>query len=373
MCAVYLPDQTTSDIHRSRPMRIRPLAALAVALFSGCAAGRYYDQAQQYDKILLDCPGITAHAMVVDTFLVIGHRGAAARAVENTIPSMEVAVDQDSANGVEIDLVMTKDGEVILWHDWDPNSPISLVREQGLEPNVKYRPVYPLPQTGMRRPANELTLAEFRTHYGYAVKDTLKAPVRVDARIPTFEEFVRWAATRPRLRYVFLDFKAPAGDTATAGRMIDAMESTLRRIAHPFRAIYMTPADEVYDVIARHMPGSNLSFDVDLSGGAVPDPCAINSASVAARRGRGFASTVHPFTTTLLPWTTLKRLLTCDVEMRDRTNPDGSRSPIEKVVAATINEAEKMECLIGIGVDGLITDDPKVLRAVARRMGKRID
>lgn len=354
-------------------MTTRILAALAALLASGCSAGRYYDQAQHYDRILLDCPGITPHAMAVDTFLVIGHRGAAAHEVENTIPSMEVAVVRDSANAVEIDLVMTADGQVVLWHDWDPSSPISLVREQGLEPSVKYRPVFPSPQSGYRRPASELTLAELRTHFGYALKDTQGTPVRVEAWIPTFEEFVRWAARQPRLRYVFLDIKAPDADTALAGRMIAAIESTLRGIDHRFRAVYLTPYEPVYDVIARIVPGSELSFDVDLPAGAVPDPCAINSAGVAARHGKGFASTVHPFTTTLLPWTTLKRLITCDVELRDRTDPDGGSSPIEKVIAATINDAEKMECLIGIGVDGLITDEPKTLRAIARRIGKRVD
>jgi glycerophosphoryl diester phosphodiesterase len=345
---------------------------LLVAL-AGCSASRYYDQAQQYDKVLLDCPGMTAHAMVVDTFLVIGHRGAAAKAVENTIASMEVAVDRDSANAVEIDLSMTADGQVILWHDWDPNSPISLVREQGLEPNVRYRPVYALPGTGFRKPVDQISLADFRRHYGYALKDTLRAPTRVDAPIPTFEEFVRWAAQRPRLQYVFLDIKAPGEDTAVASRMISAMDAVLRRIPHSFRAVYMTPHQPVYDVIARLVQTANLSFDVDLPGGAVPDPCVINSASVAVRSRKGFASTVHPFTTTLLPWTTLKRLITCDVEMRDRNDPSGAPSPVEKVIAATINEPEKMECLIGIGVDGLITDDPQALRAVARRLAKRVD
>ncbi|HVK38369.1 MAG TPA: glycerophosphodiester phosphodiesterase [Candidatus Kapabacteria bacterium] len=359
-------------------MRIPLALAFAMLFVTGCSGGRftggqYYDGALELDRVIEECPGLTEHANAVDTFLVIGHRGAAAREVENTIPSMRAAVEEDSANAVEIDLVFTADGQVALWHDWDPNSPISLVREGGLEPSVKYRPVYPDARTGMRKPANELTLAQLRTHYGYALKDTAGSDARVDATIPTFEEFVRWAAARPRLRYVFLDIKAPGSDTATAHRMIMAMEKTLASISHRFRPVYLTPAQEVYDVIASHIDGANLSFDLDLPGGAVTDPCGINSASVAFNRGKGFASTVHPFASTLLPWTTLKRLLACDVRLRDSVAADGTRSPIEKVIAATINEVEKMECLIGIGVDGLITDDPKKLRQLARRLGKRVD
>src|ERR1041384_2142466 len=50
-------------------------------------------------------------------FLVIGHRGSAGYEVENTIPSMIRAMDLDSANALEIDLCMTADGAILLWHD----------------------------------------------------------------------------------------------------------------------------------------------------------------------------------------------------------------------------------------------------------------
>ncbi|NOV04158.1 glycerophosphodiester phosphodiesterase [Paenibacillus planticolens] len=48
--------------------------------------------------------------------LVIGHRGAAGEAPENTLGSFALAVDQ-GADGVELDVHLTKDGEIVVCHD----------------------------------------------------------------------------------------------------------------------------------------------------------------------------------------------------------------------------------------------------------------
>ncbi len=48
--------------------------------------------------------------------LRIGHRGASAYAVENTLAAVALARDM-GADGVEVDVRATKDGVLILWHD----------------------------------------------------------------------------------------------------------------------------------------------------------------------------------------------------------------------------------------------------------------
>src|SRR5687768_11171658 len=48
---------------------------------------------------------------------VVGHRGSPSKKVENTIESFEEAVLVDGADVVETDLCVTKDGEVVCWHD----------------------------------------------------------------------------------------------------------------------------------------------------------------------------------------------------------------------------------------------------------------
>ena len=49
-------------------------------------------------------------------FLVVGHRGAAARAPENTRASLLAALDA-AAPAVEVDVALTADGRVVLLHD----------------------------------------------------------------------------------------------------------------------------------------------------------------------------------------------------------------------------------------------------------------
>ena len=50
------------------------------------------------------------------TPLIIGHRGAKGYVAENTIPSVNYAIDL-GANGVEIDVFRCKSGEIVVFHD----------------------------------------------------------------------------------------------------------------------------------------------------------------------------------------------------------------------------------------------------------------
>lgn len=47
---------------------------------------------------------------------VLGHRGASGYAPENTIPAFKMALDM-GADGVELDVQLTKDGEIVVIHD----------------------------------------------------------------------------------------------------------------------------------------------------------------------------------------------------------------------------------------------------------------
>ncbi|MGG1552242.1 glycerophosphodiester phosphodiesterase [Paenibacillus ferrarius] len=48
--------------------------------------------------------------------LIIGHRGAAGEAPENTLASFALAVEQ-GAEGIELDIHISKDGEIVVCHD----------------------------------------------------------------------------------------------------------------------------------------------------------------------------------------------------------------------------------------------------------------
>jgi glycerophosphoryl diester phosphodiesterase len=312
----------------------------------------------------LQCPGVTPHAAEVRQFVIMGHRGAAGLAPENTIQSMRAAMDE-GANAVEVDLSMTKDGKVVLWHDWSPDDLVSLARQAGREPHVAYRPAVPDVGDDMRRPIHELTLAEFRAHYGYVSKETGK---RAQAPIPTVAEFAHWAAREPRLTHVLFDVKIPEDQAPLTEALVEQTASAVRGEGGKFVTVYSSPIEDVWELLSRKIKGDTVAFDVDPGVVAYDtNDCDDASSEFATKRGGGYATTVRPSSYGNEDWKSLKSLLACDLEARDRAG-----GGVKKVFAATINDHEMMECLVDMGVDGVLTDDPRELkRIVAARRPKK--
>ena len=50
--------------------------------------------------------------------LIIGHRGAMGHYPENTLPSFRAAFER-GCHGIELDVQQSKDGEIVVFHDWD--------------------------------------------------------------------------------------------------------------------------------------------------------------------------------------------------------------------------------------------------------------
>lgn len=324
--------------------------AFVVALALGCNVVEQSSPAE-------NCARSSEHASRVEKFLVVGHRGAAAKEVENTIPSMDRAL-ADGANAVEIDLSLTKDGVVILWHDWDPDDAIATSRQSGLESNQHARPRVPPEGDPFRKPIDELTLDEVREHFGYAVGDQ-PAPVE----IPTLDAFLDWAADRSELEYVLFDIKIPEARAVLAETMIPMVRAAAAAKAPSLRYVMLVAHPPVYDRASALVPDDALSFDVDPGVIAADDAdCSDSSSDRAVRRGTGYASTVAPMGIGPEAWGTLQTLLKCDLDARDRTSPPVAP---KKVIVATVDDREEAECLIDMGVDGVLSDDPASLRAIA--------
>jgi len=231
---------------------------------------------------------LPAPAPVLDVdpaqFLVVGHRGACASAVENTLESCERAVAIEGADAVEIDLCVTQDEQVVVWHDWDPDGLVAVARQAEAEPFVLCRPVVPPAGHPLRRPVCDLTLAELRAHYGYAVVGQAQT---VPAYLPVLEEVVRWAWTKPQLKAVFLDCKVPAARK----ELITVVATTLRREVErepvEARFVFLTPYPEVFAVMQAVVPAAGRSFDVEIPAGFFPAHTQLSAVAVARVAGNG--------------------------------------------------------------------------------------
>jgi glycerophosphoryl diester phosphodiesterase len=140
------------------------------------------------------CPLKKRREMDGNFFLNIGHRGSPAREIENTIPSLDLAM-KEGANSLEIDLSMTKDGEIVLWHDWDPNDTAAVMRESGFEPFVKYKPHPPAIGSEFRRKVSRMTLEEFYDNFDYKSRHSNTSET-ANAHIPTLREFLNGVKIR---------------------------------------------------------------------------------------------------------------------------------------------------------------------------------
>jgi glycerophosphoryl diester phosphodiesterase len=71
------------------------------------------------------------------------------------------------------------------------------------------------------------------------------------------------------------------------------------------------------------------------------------------------------------PWMVYRFILTRDFKLRDNFKKSGSQNI--KIISWNFNDEKKMTCLIRLGVDGIVTDKPKLLRGIALKLGKKLD
>jgi glycerophosphoryl diester phosphodiesterase len=285
-------------------------------------------------------------------FLIIGHRGAPRWACENTLDSFAHAL-RLGANALELDLSMTRDGHVVLWHDWEAYTITSDVRPVGA-----CRIVRPL----LRRPIHAMPLQEFVQDYGYE-QEGQRVPVT------TFGAFVKRFAKDRRARFFFLDVKIPADLPDQVQPMFQHAVQTLRRYGALSKAVFLTPYENIFyqlhDEAQRwqHATGERVEVALDVEGPQLVRltewPSAIRRNQVAGAR---FAFWGEPLVT-VQSW---QDYLLQELRQRDAVNATRPPEARLRFIVWTINEPSDLCDLIGLGVDGIMTDEPDRLRAIVR-------
>ncbi len=279
-------------------------------------------------------------------FLVIGHRGAPLLAAENTFSSFEIALAL-GANAVETDLCVTRDGVFVLWHDRDPDSAVALARQSGAESQA-FIPLVPPLGSSYRRPVEELTLQELRTHYGYGDLSGNKNELAV---IPTFQEFLGWAAEHPKLSAAYLDVKLAASQMAEAGLLISELGAALQ--ADPalserrFFALSVERSVASAMVAEREMLGTEqvrVALDSEGLG-------ALDGTRDLGLRDVSMGLVPH------IAWGDFKEEVADIVDARER-------GAIDSVTVWTFNREMQLAELLYYSVDGVMTDDPGTLYTI---------
>jgi len=251
-------------------------------------------------------------------FLLVGHRGAAARAPENTAASLSAGLAA-GADQIEIDVGLTRDGRAILLHDTT------------LDRTTTGRG--PLRARGAAHVLGLDAGSWFSPRFsGEPPIDLDEALAIVRPRVPLIVEIK--PARRERERGI------DPVDRATVEAVLAAFERTggLRGVT------VSSSAWTLLEHAASRAPGVDLALTV--RGGERRDPIAW-----ARRTG---ATALHPN----------RRL--CSPAFVGRARGLGLL-----VVAYTVNRAAEMAALIEVGADGIFTDDPAAMRRVLERSGSR--
>lgn len=315
--------------------------------------------------LLSPMPARAAPLLPPDEFLVVGHRGAPASAPENTLASFDRAL-ADGANAIETDFCVTKDDQVVVWHDWDPDELVAFARAAGAEFDVAYRPVSPPEGDPMRRPVRELTLAELRAHYGLA---TMKGVATTPVHLPVLDEVVAWAAAQgDRLKCVLVDIKIPAAHKACAKTLLDALEAAIARHRPACRFLLMTPVLPVLQALRDLAPGRSRTFDVEIKPGFSPDADDVDprfapysAVRWAVRQGNDHASIGRP-RFTLGGWPLYRNTVRRDLgELTLKARHPQHDTPV-RLLCWTLNRPRERRWLLRLGVHGILTDFPADLR-----------
>jgi glycerophosphoryl diester phosphodiesterase len=287
---------------------------------------------------------------------VIGHRGAARHAPENTIASFGRALEL-GADGIETDVCVTRDGCFVLWHDAAPSESVALVRQLGVEGDYLYLPTLPLLGSELRRPVRECDKSVFLEHYGYVLATEGLANPLGDARRPEvkpalLEDLLEWAPGEPRLRHVVLDTKMAADGAPEAVRLLRLVAERARRPEHRPDLTYhfLNTQREVLSALLAETARDPVPDAVRITGdfelpGVLRGARRFGFRHVAMGMGRR-------------TWGDFR------FEAR-RVVRGRRRERVESLVVWTVNEEDRLRALAALGVDGIVTDEPALLRAIA--------
>jgi glycerophosphoryl diester phosphodiesterase len=241
---------------------------------------------------------ITCSEEDTGSFIVMAHRGASAKAPENTLIAYKKAIEMGS-DWAELDVRQTKDGQIVLMHD-----------------KTVHR------TTGVKGFVWDFTLEELRKlEAGSWFGEEFKGEP-----IPTLEEVIRLVKGQMKLN---IEVKISEHEPDIAQRVVDIV----RTEDFGNKCIITSFDIETVKRIKEIAPDlrTGLIFDKELR----PDVFEGN-------------------------W----EILSSNYELVDAEFMRLARKSGKKAYVWTVNEREEMLRLIGLGVDGIITDKPDLLISV---------
>lgn len=304
-------------------------------------------------------------------FLAIAHRGAMRVFAENSIEACRRSLDVEGANALAIDVCLTSDGHAIAWHDWDPTRTSAVLRRLGLVDSGRYKPIAPESGSPWLRPTIEISLAEFRVHYGYTPVDE-NDPAPPAHPVPTLKELIDALGGRPDLLQLIINVRLPGHLAETLGQA--ALRTIMNALpaAPTFRTTVLSRESSVVKAMQSGLSASGPRVDFCWQwtppevGGLVPE-----AISGAIELGVRVAAFRRPSSSPSEGWDVIQSVR-ADLWNWDAFNFNprvNGGHQIDLVLAGTINDPIEQQLLVDEEISGLITDEIPQLVGIVRQAG----
>jgi hypothetical protein len=130
--------------------------------------------------------------------------------------------------------------------------------------------------------------------------------------------------------------------------------------------VCLTPYAEVLEVLQAVVPATGRSHDVEIPVGFFPDRAPLSAVARARAAGNGWASIGRPLFT-IGGWWTYRKTIQADLEQMREAWGTTPPVPPASYVCWTINRTCEMRHLMRMGVSGILTDFPPLLRRLRNR------
>lgn len=266
--------------------------------------------------------------MKARNFEVQGHRGARAARPENTLSAFRYALSE-GVDTLEMDLNVTKDEVLVITHDPVINPEICL-NADGTKVTKSVR-------------VRSLTLKQLK-EYDCGSLTHPRFPGQVNQRaerIPTFEEFLLWLNSdpNPRAKTVFLNVETKSEEAHPDYSPEPSVFSK--------RVIEMA---KKYGVFSR-MTLQSFDFRTLVAARAM-EPKTIISALIEDRPAGSLAEVASGLKADII---------SPNQEWLTHHDVESLHAIGVRVIPWTANTSKEWSRLVAIGVDGIISDDPKAL------------
>ncbi|MEO6327214.1 MAG: glycerophosphodiester phosphodiesterase family protein [Thermoanaerobaculia bacterium] len=275
---------------------------------------------------------------------VIAHRGAAHLEPENTVAAFVAAMEL-GADAIETDICVTRDGHFVLWHDADPDDKIALARQGGAEGSEHWSMCLPDVGTAERRRVCELDLRELRQHFCYVRKVGNGKGERVE--IPILDELFDWARADSRVKNVYLDVKLLPDQIGAALRLLSLVAECAPTLRDDLTVHFLSPQAEVVEALAAQARREPLPARVHLTAD-FELPGALERAERLGLKHVSMGCGARS-------WADF-RLELAEVAAARHAGR------VDSVTVWTVNTADQLKQALAFGVDGVMTDEPALLR-----------